>query len=119
MTTRVCSEVPEATFVSAHAASNFIHRNLVSTSSSHLVTILRKDNIAHATGTMLQSSHLQRWEIASLQKLHKPRDDALADYLLNGRVTLCKSGKKAYFKPSCQPQLHRSTKGHSTLGLSV
>ena len=31
MTTRVCSEVPEATFVSAHAASNFIQRNLVST----------------------------------------------------------------------------------------
>ena len=49
ITTRVCSEVPEATFVSAHAASNFIQKNLVSTPSPHPVADLWKDYIAHST----------------------------------------------------------------------
>ena len=34
-------------------------------------------------------SYLKWWQIASLQKLHKPRDDALANDLLDGRVPLC------------------------------
>lgn len=91
MTTRVCSEVPEATFVSAHAASNFIQRNLVSTAPPQTTAYTEKEC---DTGTFTRrpsSPYLQWWKIASLQKLHKPRDDALADDLLDGRVTLCNS----------------------------
>lgn len=97
MTTRVCSEVPEATFVSAHAASNCIQRNLVSPAPPQAVPAI--DNLGHAksTASCSSSSHLQWGKIASLQELHKPRDDALADYFLDGRVALCSSASLLSF----------------------
>ena len=78
ITTRVCSDVPDATFVSAQAASNWTGPTPVSTTA-----------VRQVSSTRAGSADLQLGHIGALQELHKPRDDPLANHLLDGGISLC------------------------------
>ena len=94
MTTPVCSDVPDATLVSAHAASNC---------ASRCSRERRKVNLLHGTSygrsgrrvpqcrrVEPHEMYLQLREVRPLKKLHEAGNDALADDLLNRWVSLCK-----------------------------
>jgi hypothetical protein len=81
MTTRVCSEVPDATFVKAQAASNYRHP--AKPCQDHLRMLSKSYNVRRPF------PHLQLWQVTPLQELNKPRNNALVDHLLDGRVAFC------------------------------
>jgi hypothetical protein len=78
ITTCVFSAVPDAMFVSAHAASNCARAGSARTNG----------------GSARAQTHLQRG-MPALEELHEARDDAALDDRLDRRVLLLRSGTKA------------------------
>ena len=63
--------------------------------------------------------HLKWRKIASLQKLHKPRDDALANDLLDGRVPLCDSRSCCQLSCLCRSNADDHSPSQSMLEFCV
>lgn len=79
ITSRVLSDVPEATLVNAQAASNCENRR-------KNVTYSQQDlKATYST----KGAYLKLRGILTLQELYKARDDSLADDLFDRRVSFC------------------------------